>query len=50
MGEKDAAEKTLLGFNDVFAGLCNAIVFKGKRYIKPEDLTDAASASSYKFA
>ncbi|MDO4988207.1 MAG: transposase, partial [Synergistes sp.] len=50
MGEKDAAEKKLLAFNDVFAGLCNAIIFKGKRYIKPEDLTDAASASSYKFA
>ncbi|MDO4988584.1 MAG: hypothetical protein Q4E17_06155 [Synergistes sp.] len=40
----------MLAFNDIFAGLCNAIIFKGRRHIKPEDLTDAASASSYEFA
>lgn len=48
MPEKDATEKTLEAFNDVFSDIINVLVFKGKRVVKPEDLQDATPYSMYK--
>ena len=47
MAEKDLAEKILESYNDVFADIVNVLLFKGKRVIKPESLTDAGSLSNY---
>ena len=41
MGEKDLTQKILLNYKDVFADVCNALIFKGKFTILPEDLEDA---------
>ena len=46
--EKDAAEKTLEGFNDVFSDIINVLVFNGKRIFEPDDLKDATPYSMYK--
>ena len=46
--EKDAAEKTLEGFDDVFSDIINVLVFNGKRIVKPDDLKDATPYSMYK--
>lgn len=38
VAEKDIAEKTLEGYNDVFADIANVLLFNGRRLIKPDDL------------
>ena len=48
MPEKDAAEKYLEGFNDVFADIINGVVFKGKQVVKATALTDATTSAMYK--
>ena len=48
MAEKDLTEKTLESYNDVFADIVNVLLYKGKKVIKPESLTDAGSLSTYK--
>ena len=35
MGEKDLTEKILEDYNDVFADIMNALVFKGKDVVGP---------------
>ena len=48
MGEKDATEKTLESYADVFADIVNVLLFDGRRIIDPEDLRDALPRSIYK--
>ena len=48
MGEKDAAEKTLEAYNDVFADIVNGLLFKGQQTILEDELTDAQPFSTYK--
>ena len=48
MAEKDATEKTLESYADVFADIVNVLLFDGKRIIAPEDLRDALPRSIYK--
>ncbi|MDO5309523.1 MAG: Rpn family recombination-promoting nuclease/putative transposase, partial [Planctomycetia bacterium] len=48
MGDKDLTERKLLGRNDVFADVFNAIVFKGRQVIKPDDLKDMDPKSQYR--
>ena len=38
MGTKDATEKILADYNDVFADIINALIFKGEQKVKPEFL------------
>ena len=38
MGDKDLAEKILFGFADVFADLCNGVIFGVPGKVKPKDL------------
>ncbi len=38
MGRKDLSEKLLLEYNDVFADICNGLVFKKPGWIKPQKL------------
>ena len=40
MAEKDIREKTLLGYNEIFADVVNTLLFHGEERIKPEDLED----------
>lgn len=40
VAEKDIAEKTLEGYNDVFADIANVLLFNGRRLINPDDLED----------
>lgn len=48
MGQKDIAEKTLEAYNDVFADIVNGFVFKGKKVIKEDDLTDESNLSTFR--
>ena len=48
MGEKDATEKTLESYADVFADIVNVLLFGGKTIIAPGDLRDALPRSIYK--
>lgn len=48
MGQKDIAEKTLEAYNDVFADIANGVVFKGKRVVKEDDLTDELNLSTFR--
>ena len=48
VAEKDIAEKTLEGYNDVFADIANVLLFNGRRLIKQDDLEDRTPNSSYK--
>ena len=48
MGQKDIAEKTLEEYNDVFADIVNGFVFKGKKVIKEDDLTDESNLSTFR--
>lgn len=48
MGQKDAVEKTLESYNDVFADIVNGLLFHGKEVVREQDLTDAQSFSIYK--
>lgn len=48
MAEKDAAEKLLEAYNDVFADIVNVLLFGGREVLKPGELTDMASRSVYR--
>ena len=48
MGEKDAAEKTLESYNDVFAELVNGLLFNGKQVVKENELKAESENSIYK--
>ena len=48
MAEKDMIEKTLEGYNDVFADIVNGLLFGGEPLIDEKSLVDAAPASMYK--
>lgn len=48
MAEKDAVEKILESYNDVFADIVNVLLFNGKEVLKPEELIDQAPRAAYK--
>lgn len=48
MAEKDMTEKSLEGYNDVFADIMNVLLFNGKRKIQEQDLEDVLPRSFYK--
>ena len=48
MGEKDAAEKTLESYNDVFADIVNGLLFNGKQVVKENELKAESENSIYK--
>ena len=48
MAEKDATEKKLEDYADVFADIVNVLLFNGKEIIKQQDLLDALPRSIYK--
>lgn len=48
MAEKDLSEKSLEGFNEVFADIVNVLMFEGKDVVKPEELSDALPNSFFK--
>ena len=48
MGAKDIMEKTLEGYNDVFADIMNVLLFQGERIVRDEELSDALPRSYYK--
>ena len=50
MAEKDAVQKTLESYNDVFADIVNVLLFNGRRIVKENALTDAQESSYYKMA
>ena len=50
MGSKDVSEKILEAYNEVFADIVNALLFKGKQVVNENDLVDAQPVSSYKLA
>ncbi|MDO4988864.1 MAG: Rpn family recombination-promoting nuclease/putative transposase [Synergistes sp.] len=49
MGAKDAVEKSLFSYNDVFCNICNAVISHGRKLIDPDDLTDAVPSSTHRF-
>ena len=48
MGQKDIVEKGLEDYNDVFSDIVNALVFEGKRAVKPRELRTVKVRSQYK--
>ncbi len=48
MGAKDAIQKTLESYNDVFADIVNVLLFNGEQVISENELTDAQPFSMYK--
>ena len=48
MNEKDIAQKTLFGYNDVFADIVNVLLFNGEQVIEANSLTDSQTFSQYK--
>lgn len=48
MAEKDAAEKILMSYNDVFADIVNALLFDGEPVVAPEELDDQAPRAYFK--
>lgn len=48
MKAKDSVEKTLESYNDVFADIANALLFKGEPVIAEDALSDAQPFSYYK--
>ena len=48
MGQKDIVEKHLEDYNDVFADIVNALVFKGKQAVRTRDLIPVKVRSQYK--
>ena len=49
MGTQDVTEKILEAYDDVFADIINALLFKGEEVINYNDLKDAQKVSIYKF-
>ena len=48
MAQKDASEKILEAYNDVFSDIVNVLLFKGKQVLSANDLEDQAPRSYYK--
>ena len=48
MGQKDAAEKLLEDYPDVFADIVNVLLFHGEEMVKAEDLRETGLQSQYK--
>lgn len=48
MAEKDAAEKILESYNDVFADIVNVLLFNGRQVIAADELEDQAPRAYYK--
>ena len=48
MGQKDLIQKTLEGYNEIFADIFNVLLFDGKEVLKPDNLIDATKESIYK--
>lgn len=48
MGAKDAVEKRLESYNDVFADIVNVLVFNGRQEVQEDELEDALPRSLYK--
>ena len=48
MSQKDITEKMLFTYNDVFADVVNALLFKGEQVIAEEELVDQAPRAAYK--
>lgn len=48
MAEKDALEKALADYNDVFADIVNVLLFNGEQVVEPEDLETVKDRSQYK--
>ncbi len=48
MGQKDIVEKSLEDYDDVFSDIVNALVFEGKRAVKPRELRSVKVRSQYK--
>ena len=48
MAQKDASEKILESYNDVFSDIVNVLLFKGRKVLSEEELEDQAPRSYYK--
>ena len=48
MAQKDASEKILESYNDVFSDIVNVLLFKGRRVLSENELEDQAPRSYYK--
>lgn len=48
MGTKDATEKMLADYNDVFADIVNVLLFNGKEVVQPDDLENVKDKNQYK--
>lgn len=48
MAQKDASEKILESYNDVFSDIVNVLLFKGRRVLSADELEDQAPRSYYK--
>ena len=48
MAEKDASEKILESYNDVFSDIVNVLLFNGKQVLGADELEDQASRTYYK--
>ena len=48
MAQKDASQKILESYNDVFSDIINVLLFKGRKVLSEEELEDQAPRSYYK--
>lgn len=48
MAQKDLSEKSLQGFNEIFADIVNVLLFDGEEIVKQDELEDALPNSFYK--
>lgn len=48
MAQKDATEKILESYNDVFSDIVNVLLFQGSPVLSPDELEDQAPRSYYK--
>ena len=48
MAQKDASQKILESYNDVFSDIVNVLLFKGRKVLEEEELEDQAPRSYYK--
>lgn len=48
MADKDAAEKILESYNDVFADIVNVLLFQGREVVKADELIDQTPRAAYK--
>ena len=47
MAEKDASEKILESYNDVFSDIVNVLLFNGKQVLGADELEDQAPRTYY---